>query len=538
MGSLPQHKRVEGPLEIRMPKKLVLFILLLVPSFLFSLYYLLIGEMLEAVLMLFIGIGVLWLLRYVSKKRVPRKVDFALTTVVFHMYGLSLGETSPEDLVRTIAENKEYGFYSKIFQKIRALAKDFGYGITKATAQVADFVKPPLKDTLVRFTNVFSSVEPKGYLEMESSMLIEEYSGYYTRAIETLKTLGGIFTSFQSVTVFLIMTIVIMAIFMIDPSAIVFGYLIAAFAVIMMYVLFRSASPKENVVYIGKYPNQLYLAMRWSLITTGLSSIVLAMLLYFPLGPPFAFIMLGLGAIIPGIFGYMLEKYVNRIDRNYPTFLKALGENLASTSDLKAAFSYIVQMELGPFQKLVRDALARLKLGIGHEQTLETLSCEAASYQVYISNKIFRDSISRGANPLEIGNALGNRVVKFIEFRKARDVITKGFQTILMTMQPLTVALLVILQVLAEFMSQYLVNLPYFGFNAIPIPLIAAGNIVLVFIMAVVNALTIKEVSAGYWGTFLLNLGILLIVSGITWMATNILIKFALGSMPSIELPI
>lgn len=511
---------------------------LLVPSFLFSLYYLLIGKMLEAVLMVFMGGSILWLVRYASKKRVPRKVDFAFTTFVFHMYGLSLGETSPDDLVRTIAENKEYGFYSKIFQKIRALARDFGYGITKATAQVADSVKPPLKDTLVRFTNVFSSVEPKGYLEMESNMLIEEYSGYYTRSIETLKTLGGIFTSFQSVTVFLIMTIVIMAIFMIDPSAIFFGYLVAALAVVMMYVLFRSSSPREKVVYIGKYPNKLYLAMRWSLIATGASSVVLAILLFFSLGPPFAFIILGLGMIIPGIFGYMLERHVNRIDRNYPTFLKALGENLASTSDLRAAFSYIVQMELGPFKKLVKEALARLKLGIGHEQTLQTLSSEAASYQVYISNRIFLDSVSRGANPLEIGNSLGNRVVKFIEFRKARDVVTKGFQTILITMQPLTVALLVILQVLAEFMSSYLVNLPYFGFNAIPIPIIEMGNIILVFIMSIVNALTIKEVSAGYWGTFFLNLGIFLILSGITWMATGILIQFALGSMPSIELPV
>lgn len=454
------------------------------------------------------------------------------------MYSLSLGETSPDDLVGTIAENKEYGFYSQVFRKIRSLAKDFGYGITKATAHVAEAVKPPLKDILVRLTNVFSSVEPRGYLEMESSMLIEEYSGYYTRAIETLKTLGGIFTSFQSVTVFLIMTIVIMAIFMIDPSAIVFGYIIAAFSVIMMYVLFRASSPRERLVYIGRYPPKLYLAMKWGLIATGASSTTLAILLYFSKGPPLAFTTLGLGIIVPGIFGYMLEKQVSKIDRHYPTFLKALGENLASTSDLKAAFSYIIQMELGPFKKLVREALARLRLGIGHEQTLETLASEAASYQVHISNRIFLDALSRGANPLEIGNALGNRVVRFIEFRKSRDVAAKGFQMIVMVMQPLTVMLLIVMQVLADFMSKYLVNLPYFGFNAIPIPVIEVGNIALIFIMAIVNALTIKEVSGGHWGTFLLNLGILLTVSGLTWMAAHMFIEFALGSMPSLELPV
>jgi archaellum biogenesis protein FlaJ (TadC family) len=510
----------------------------LVPSALFSVYYLLTEKFLEAIISLFIGIAVLLMVKYIAKKRIKTKIDYTLTTAIFHMYGLSLGETSPSDLVNTIAENKEYGFYSRVFQRIRNLAKDFGFGLTKATALVANTVKPPLKDILVRCTNMFSSVEPKGYLEMESSMLMEEYSGYYTRAIETLKTLGGIFTTFQSITIFLIMTLVIMTIFMIDPSAIVFGYVIAILATVMMYFLFKSASPREKLVYIGKYPPKLYSLMRWSFLATVPSSAVLAFFLYFAMGPSFAFIVLGLGAFVPGVFGYMLEKYISRINKNYPTFLKALGENLASTSDLKASLSYILYMELGPLRKLVKEALARVKLGIDHGQALETLSSEAASYQVHMSNRILLDSLNRGANALTIGNALGNRVVKFLEFRKMRDIVAKSFQTIVLVMQPLTVVLLVILEVLAGFMSQYLINLPYFGFNDIPMVVIEAGNIVVVFIMAVVNALIVKEVSAGYWGTFFLNLGVLLVISGVTWIVGRVLIQSVLGTMPSIELPV
>lgn len=534
MGSIPQGKRDEGSMEIAKSLKLIL---VLTPSFLFSVYYAFVGKMLEAALVLSIGIAVTYLLRFFGKKRVPTKVDHNLVTAIFHMYGLSHGETSPADLVRTIAENKEYGFYSKVFQKIWNLAKDFGYGFTKSTAKVAEMVKPPLKDILVRCTNVFSSVEPKGFLEMESSTLMEEYSGYYTRSIETLKTLGGIFTAFQSVTVFLIMTLAIMTIFMIDPNAIVFGYITAGLALILMYILFRATSPKEEVVYIGKYPPKLYRALKWGFLAFGPSSAVLAFFLYFAKGAPFAFIVLGLGAIIPGIFGHKLEAHISNIDKNYPTFLKALGENLASTSDLKAAFSYILYMELGPLHKLVKGALARLKLGLGHKQTLETLSSEAASYQVHISNRILLDSLSRGANPLEIGSALGNRVVKFLEFRKRRAVLAKSFQTIMMVMQPMTVVLLIVLRVLAEFLCTSLVDIPYFGFNEIPIPVVEAGNISLILLMAVVNALTAKEVSAGYWGTFLINLGILLIISGIVWMAAEIFVEVALGSLPGIELP-
>lgn len=535
MGSLSKSERDEGSLEIALSKKLLL---VLAPSILMSVFYILAGKIIEALFVLGVGAAVWFFLRRIAKEHVPRRVDFNFITAVFHMYGLSLGETSPSDLVRTIAENKEYGFYSSVFQKIRSLAEDFGYGLTKATAIMAERLKSPFRDFLVRLTNVFSSAEPRGYLEMESSTLMEEYSGYYSRAIETFKTLGGVFTAFQSVLVFLVMTLVIMSFLLIDPQAIIFGYTVAIIATISMYALFRAASPKEKIVYIGKYPHELYLALKWSFLALGPSSTVLALLLYFAKGPSPAFLTLGLGLLIPGIFGYRLESHIKKIDENYPTFLKSLGENLASTSDLKAALSYLLHMELGPLKKLVKEALARLKLGISHKQTLESLSSEAASYQVYISNKILLDSLSRGANPLEIGKALGNHVIKFLEFRKKRESEAKSFQMIILVMQVMSVLLLVIVRVLADFLNSSLVQLPYFGFNMIPIPVIEAGNITLIFVTAVVNALTLKEVSTGYWGTFLLTLSILLIVSGITWMVAQIFIESILGSMPSIQLPV
>jgi len=160
--------------------------ILLVPSVAFSAYYLYVGKFLEAVLTLGITAGFFCFFLYLAGKRAPRKIDYNLVTMIFHLYGLSHGQTSPADMVEAIAENKEYGFYSKVFQKIRKLAKDFGYGYTEATAQIAETVKTPLKDVLVRCTNVFSSGEPKGYLEIESSTLMEEYFSYYARAIETL----------------------------------------------------------------------------------------------------------------------------------------------------------------------------------------------------------------------------------------------------------------------------------------------------------------------------------------------------------------
>lgn len=527
---------------MKVPKVNVKLFAILVPSLLFLVYYLLVRKYLEAILVFSFSMMIIYggrrLFLRIKKTPISSKIDENLTNVLFHMYCLSLGETSPSDLVETIAESREYGFYSKIFRKIRKLAVDLGYGYTMATARIANVLKPPLKDVLIRCTTIFGSTEPRGYLEIEASTSMEEYSGRYNRAIETIRILAGIFTTFQSVTVFLILTVAIMSIFMIDPTAIGFGYVIAIISLILMYFLFRAIGPKENFVYIGGHPPMLYNAMKWCLIVTLPSSAIMAMALYLVAGVPFAFIALGLGFLVPGILGYKFESYVKKIENSYPTFMKALGESLASTSDLKMAFEYLLYMELGPLHKLVKRALARLKLGLSHKKVMETLSSEAASYQAHVSNKMMLDALERGANPLEVGHALGNRVVKFLELRKKRQSAGRNLQTISLVMQCMSVVLLILLKVMGGFLSNTLVNLPYFALNTLPVNLIEIGNVVLIFVMAVVNAFIVKETLSGYWGTFLLNLALLLILSGIAWIVSEMFISAVLTSIPTIKLPV
>lgn len=513
-------------------------LIILLPSVAFTVYFMLNRELIEAILSLVIGIVVLGMLKYLEKRSVKTRIDQAITTVIFHMYSLALGETTPTDLVTTIADNQEYGFYSRVFKKIQNLSKPFGYGVTNATSQVAKTVKSPLKDILVRCTNTFSSVEPRGYLEIESSMMMEEYSGYYTRTVKTFETLGGVFTTFQSITVFLIMTLVIMTVFMIDPNVVPLGYVISAVSTIMMYFLFKATAPSERNIYIGKYPPKLYKYMKLSAQIMIPASAVFAFFAYTKFGSPYAFIVFGAGVIVPGVFGYLLERRVARTDKNYPTFLKALGENMASTSDLKTALHFILHMELGPLRNLVSSALARVKLDINHRQSLETLSEEAASYQVHMSNRILLDSLGRGANALVIGNALGNRVVKFLELRKMRDSVANSFQMVVLVTQPMIVVLLSVLEVVAVFMNQYLTGISYVGFHELPLAVIQVGNVVIIFVTAVVNALTVKTVSGGYWGTFFLNLGILLAISGGVAIAAQMLIQGAFSAMPALDVSI
>lgn len=460
----------------------------------------------------------------VSMKRSKTRLDMLLVTSVIHMYAVSLGEAGPDKLIEIVAESPEYGFYGKVFKSIKRLARDFGYGFSKAIFYVSGTVKPPLKDMLIRFSEGFSSTNVKEFLELELSTIMEEYSGFCTRMLESIRLIGGMFSTFQSVSVFVVMTVAILTIFMADENVVTVSYIVAAVSVVFMFLGFRMVAVREPLVYRGENPSNLYRLFRTSLLF-AVSLLPAPVAVAIVLGAPYGLISAGAILLLPGVLAYKLEAYVTSVDENYPVFLKALGETLASTSNIKAAIDYVLYMELGPLRQLVSNLSSRLKVGISGETAFNLLASESSSHKVYMFNKIFLDAFRSGANTIEVGKTLGNSLIKFQEFRKRRMSTTKSFEGVVLALQPITVALLVILGKLCEFFASTLTSLPYFQLGQIPLGLINVGNISLVILITVVNSLAIKEARGGFWGSSLLYTSILFIISGVVWIGAEHLVE-------------
>jgi archaellum biogenesis protein FlaJ (TadC family) len=466
---------------------------------------------------------------YMMRKKIPNKIDEQLVSLLLHMYSLSNGQITPDAIVKTIAETKDYGYYSEIFDKIRFLAKEFGYGITKATAEVANQTKPPFKDILIRCQQAFSSTNPKGYLELEATTMVEEYSGYYERAIKSIEMLGGVYSTFSSVSTFIIMILDILIVFTNEPSMVYLGYFIASTVLIVMYFGVRSVVPKDILIHIDKQlPPRMY--MRFKLVLPiSVACIVPGVLVSIIFGVPYGLILVGLAFLPPGFIAHKFESYVVKINENYPTLIKGLGENMSSSSSLQNALSFVLYLELGHLKNLLRRAFARVKLGVDNGRTLSLLSSEAASHTVYMSNKMFLDSFKYGADLLEVGKILGNNCVRNLGFRKKRENVAKTLEVTTYLLQPITVALLTILTFMSTFFSQTLTSVPYFSFGGIPIEVIKIGNIFMILLTTVLNALTLKEARGGFWGTSLMYISILLMLSGAAWLGSEMLMNISFG---------
>lgn len=314
------------------------------------------------------------------------------------------------------------------------------------------------------------------FIPRGSASYISSLTSAVKRALKAMETFGGVYSMFQSVSVFIIMIVVLLVVFTGNPDVAYYAYAVTPLTLMAMLVAFISLVPKEKFAYIDKSdPPKLYRLFK-AVVSIPFACIMPAFIFSSYFGIPYGFAVIGLGALLSGLIAYRFERLIYKIDENYPTLIKSLGENRASASSEKRSILCSLSRTWA-LKKLLKRAYARLELGISNEKTMSLLSAEAASHRVYLVNKMFLDAFTYGANLLEASKVLGNSCVKLLEFRKKRASISKRLEAVVYILQPLTVALVVILGSLSKYFTQSLTSLPFFTFGQIPVEVVEFGNL-------------------------------------------------------------
>jgi archaellum biogenesis protein FlaJ (TadC family) len=82
---------------------------------------------------------------------------------------------------------------------------------------------------------------------------------------------------------------------------------------------------------------------------------------------------------------------------------------------------------------------------------------------------------------------------------------------------------------MSQFFSQTLTSVPYFTFGGIPTDVIRVGNVFMILLITILNALTLKEARGGFWGSSLMYISILLLLSGVAWVGSEWLMNISFG---------
>jgi archaellum biogenesis protein FlaJ (TadC family) len=454
----------------------------------------------------------------------PGQLNIKLVLAITHMYTLSLGLTEPREIIESIAKKEEYREYRETFKNIINLAINMSLGLTKAIAQAAKTVKPPLKDILTRMAEALSTTKPKDYLELEHTTIMEEYMGQQGRSLETIRMLSGVYGTFQSIAAVIIIIVIAMSLFTINPNTITLAYIAAAASTATLTIALWSTAPKDIMMYLEK-DHPTHKTIKIAAAITIPASITIAITTYTATHiPPRAITSSSLTLLPLGILTRNLEKRVQTIDEYYPTLIKTLGENLATTLNPKAALEYTKNIHLGPLKNGIQHAISWINLGLDIEKSFKLMAEETGSHTIRIMNQMLVDSIRVGAPPIQTSKTIADTTIKILEMRKRRLTTAKTMDTIIMMMHPITIILLIaVTNTLTQFTS-IIPTLPiqYIPINTIPTQTITIANMIFTYIISTINAAAMTIVRGGYKWRITLNTSILLTVGGISWAAAEI----------------
>jgi len=489
-----------------------------------------------------LGVGVL----HVALKKISRRirvnvVDEDLVYLVTHMYSIATGKPPRKRLFVLGGVLGDYGEYSRVLKRIALLAVEWGYGFARAIRTVLGEVKNEVfRDFLLRLGEVLNMGEdPAKFLEIERRALLSEYSAAYTRAIESARVLLGVYVSAASSSIFLAVTLALMAFLHPVPQEILilshFG--VVGLLAILALIIHRSL-PQDKLVHDHGHGNPLRSRLRIVVLTSTLLSILVGVACYHFLGPYLAIAVSALPLIPAGLYARKVESIVREIDSFYPIFVRSFGIAYSLVGHPPTALRSVLRSDYGLLTRLLRKLLARLTLGVNPAIAWRRLVIDSWSELVRRLTNILYDSIDAGANMARVGTVLSDTAYSLLELKKQRKQVTKTFEYSLYMVHALlagiVMAVVKLLNIFDMILSKFqaievAVQLPLtlHPLGLYTIEQILPGFIVLV---SIVNAYAVRAAHGGLWQTMLLPLAVFLLSSGLVMHFTGIAMESLLSS--------
>jgi len=466
------------------------------------------------------------------RRRVLVGVDEELLYVVAHMYAVSTGRPPRERLFELgSVSGLGYGEYSAVLTRIATLAKRWGYGFIKAIRIQAERVSNPLfRDFLIRLSEAMNVGEDlERFLGTEFKSILAEYEANYTRVLEAVKMLLGIYTASISSALFIIVNMILIALLIFGGVTLVISaFLGTIIALAVLVYMIRKALPREKLVHelrVNIPERRLYAYTLLVAVTLG-TVIGLGIFRLFK-DPSYFMMSFGALLLVPGLVGRKIERKIKNTDTFFVVFIRSFGLTLSSVRNYASALRSLLRTEFGELTRPLKRLYARIINGVDKKVSWLYFIGETGSETVRRCLDIFYDSMEAGGDSTRVGMVLGTLTQRIITLRKQREQVAKAFEGTVYVLHILIVALTEFMMSLIGLFQQLIASLstaaPITIFNVATIPpeMLLAMKIVLVFSLTLLNAFAMKSASGGFSGTAWIHASILLMLSGITMILAS-----------------
>lgn len=479
-----------------------------------------------------------------KKSLIPRRVDETIVYFSLLLFGISTGQIQPSDLIKTAGNTKQYGYYSQTLAKIHLLGVKWQYGLAKACEVVANEVKAEeFKLLLMKMAQVLRLGEDLSiFFGQELNAVMHGYIAMYERSMRSLDMLLEMYSTMMSTSSFLVASMALLT--MIsgggDSSQLVITVTMAiltglASFVFMAFYLF----PKDRIMIKEGHPDMVKIKkiLMMGLGTGASIGIGLSFLNILPM--PIIIAIAGAPLILPGILARKLDAKIRKLDDYYPSFARHLGDVYSTVGSLGQSLKSVLRSDFGILTKHIESMANRVMSRIKIEDSFDLFSKDTGSVLISAGNDVMSNALVKGANMLEVGSKLSDITTKFLEIRKKRMQSAKAFESTIIIMHVLTLAVFSLINRLLNFLQQYFAMQQSIGGEASAVLAIASGDTtlmsmilsVLIIALSGVNAMALKVSQGGLFHTIWFNMAILLSVGGIVVYGVDMFLDGMIGNI-------
>lgn len=451
------------------------------------------------------------------------------------LYCVSTGEIGGVDLIKTIRDTK-YGRYTQAFRDVYQLGVGWAYGMSRSLEMVADKVSSDKTDHLKQLLIKFAQVIRLGDMlrtffndQLKSTML--NYAVVYERKLENEKLFLEMFYTLMSTAAFMIAANSIMSMLMGQENA--EGILIMSFIgvtasmsafVFMMYIMF----PRDKLGYATadddfKFRLKVYMAV-------GAGAGAGIILLISQMVPTTLIVGIAFAPLLyPGLAARKLEQKIKQLNEWYPEFIRHFGEIYATIGSVGGALEAVLRSDFGPLQSHVERFKNRIRHRIEQKIGFELFSRDTGSEVIANGNDVVSYTMDKGGDMNIAGNCVADITTKINELRSKRTQTAKTFETIIIVLHALTLAVFGLMNKLTTIFYELVqtVDVENTTLKLTPIDpeLMRMMMPAMILMTSVISAMALKVSQGGLYKTVFYHIGLLAVLGSIVMFVMDYLLS-------------
>lgn len=494
-----------------------------------------------------------------SIKSNSRKIDNVsefYTMMLLLLTCLSMSNINVKVIISRMASAiNVVGPLSTIFQKIKSLTEKWSYGLHDAYSTVLEDVQDKkVKGTLLRMgqtIKVGANISDFAKIEFERFMANSEAE--FDRCMDRLKRFSeaysALLTSFAFLSVSMLLTSMIYGGVRPEQMLITSAVMMIATLACIVFLIYKS-SIKFPVLHSLKERPSNIARIEKLILPTIIGSISITVIvgmipIYFTLSDPMSLLYpiplpFFLGSVAPVVIGFLGRKLVFRVkelETAFLSFVKALADSLSVTSSLKLALKPVLLNDYGKLTELIKRLMNRLKSGFDASVCLYLFGVESGSKTIASCSSVLGECIRSGAKASVYGKVLGDYTNSVLIRRNKRAQVAGNLKGIIIPLQATLSSVLALIKALTGIFRKIMQMVsPYVSIIQVP-----PEPMVNMYFFSVVLAVTIGSSLAVYFVegesrfTFLMYLGLLMMISAASFLAVSLSVESLFRMMFRIE---